>query len=878
MRVEVDGNGRRWALGSVCEWRGRVVATKTWRDVIRSIRKGPAKELDLAAQRLSQALGRPCPAPLTGDAETVIADLKVAAQGATGGPSAVVDYFLRECEVELRALITPPEIFHAVVWTERAAAANKTFAAPFRAWLERPLLWGETNAITHVVISPSGKGKWVVSPSRVLGLTTRAFDLAAASRDFDKYCHDTVVFGVRELHKAIGQRVPSVADLPLGVLCSPRAATLADNAISRTQEQQSKVVRWDTYRVGRDLFYGPSLVQLAEKLIIHAGVDPDRVLWIINANGEKENQSNPTLDYVLAKFAMDRNRDKRTCHPRCINLGQGIADSIRKNGETTIPAGALVELEGNADSLEEALAACRLTSPISLHYRAGALLDRRQTVESLSNHRCATRENLTDARVRLDRFAPATPWSQSSDREAAIREAVEQATVFDDRSGALCIDPYVWQLRIETLAHWSGRSARTRAAWSRCVKYFDERLHTPWQTDRRSYKRILLTPTKVLLRGEEYYANLKNEPPLSRLAEIIVSTGSALSQLCAIPRWRDHIEWRLTLALVDQIRNGALQLAWLAKGVGKLPFSEYKPASKAKRKALQREIARFLDGATRTYYAALGGREIDPHLLKRASENALQRSKALVSGLKEELETRWRDDRQDPHIEAAKLIRRWREADHPGENALVALHAWEYASARLSIDRDRVVAVGIGWGGIELPLAMRQVAFLSDGVKIPAFAAHYSKYAKAGVKRVPDLTGLDDPSAALPKDALIVLFDDNSLTGATLQAVAEHLVRESRATIVGAFLTRISGERRYDQMRMEEKDDRRGGMLNPELVSLVRDDMRLVRGQLGETPFSRAWSREKYQNPIGVFSLAKRRVLELLFSNSSADRFDREGF
>jgi pyrimidine operon attenuation protein/uracil phosphoribosyltransferase len=177
-----------------------------------------------------------------------------------------------------------------------------------------------------------------------------------------------------------------------------------------------------------------------------------------------------------------------------------------------------------------------------------------------------------------------------------------------------------------------------------------------------------------------------------------------------------------------------------------------------------------------------------------------------------------------------------------------------------------VVGVGIGWGGIELPIAYRQLACLKGEAPPEVFAAHYSTYKKTGSK-VPAVRPVASTAAAELAGKQVVLFDDNSLSGRTIQTVLEFLVAEKGAHAVRVFITRLSGERRYDQMRMKNH-----GALNPDLVGDV------VRGYVGETPFARAWSREDYTNPIGVFSLARRRILELLFANSSADRFDREGF
>jgi hypothetical protein len=224
----------------------------------------------------------------------------------------------------------------------------------------------------------------------------------------------------------------------------------------------------------------------------------------------------------------------------------------------------------------------------------------------------------------------------------------------------------------------------------------------------------------------------------------------------------------------------------------------------------------------------------------------------------------WRSGADEAHLETTRLIRRWREADHPGENMLVAL----LARAHLLESGGKILpSIGIGWGGIELPVAYRQVCVVSGDPAPSALAVHYSTYSKFGSTE-PIAKGIS-PGASIAdaEGGDVLLFDDNSLSGRTLQAVREFLLLEHDVRADAIFVTRLSGERRYDQMRMTAH-----GVLDPKSVG------EHVHGHLGETPFSRAWSRKDYANPLGIFSLAKRRILELLFANSSAERFDREGF
>jgi hypothetical protein len=214
------------------------------------------------------------------------------------------------------------------------------------------------------------------------------------------------------------------------------------------------------------------------------------------------------------------------------------------------------------------------------------------------------------------------------------------------------------------------------------------------------------------------------------------------------------------------------------------------------------------------------------------------------------------------------LVRRWREADHPGENLLVVLSALDEVQNATTID-----TVGIGWGGIELPVIFRYLSFLrgipathADGVR--TYVANWSHYGAGD--REPEWVAFPKPQAAHPQfDAdVCVLFDDNVLTGETLERLRDEMLLRS-AHDIRMYVTRFSGERRLAHMKMENH-----GAIDPEVL------LHQIQGYIGETPFARSWSTKKgdYTNRIGVFSLARRRILECIHNNSTVEAWDREGF
>jgi len=207
-----------------------------------------------------------------------------------------------------------------------------------------------------------------------------------------------------------------------------------------------------------------------------------------------------------------------------------------------------------------------------------------------------------------------------------------------------------------------------------------------------------------------------------------------------------------------------------------------------------------------------------------------------------------------------RLMRRWREADHPAENLKLAILAKD------ATDHNSI-AVGIGWGGIELPLTFQYWQNKVDGEPVkPVVLASWSHY-RGPEKRVHARSfpsGSDITKLIAGKSGL--LMDDNVLTGITLEAIRDYL-RLNGASSAQCFVTRYSGERRLSHMKREGH-----GVADPNY--LLND----VGGYLGETPFARSWSTKSYKNPIGVFSLTKRRILECIHNNSTVELYDREGF
>ncbi len=739
-------------------------------------------------------------------------------------------------------------VYNAVVWTESALEFLKTAAT----FLETARELHDGTSV-QVVLAPGQRGGKEVeelfsaqAPPRVV-LTLDTVPSQAGIERFPKYCANTLLDGIQKIH-AIANETPGVSSTgPLGILI-PRLGVppdFIDYAKGKLPEEKGGV-RWNAVYAQEYVFLGPDLPHLAEQILIHYGVDPERALWVCGLTP-------PEISYSTDFGILTRGikHDAKAVH-----VGPGPAVQDRQILEW-IPEKAFIELGGtDANRQAASLHTAVVAKPISLHYDCDRLRSR-TVFEDLQRSRQIASQNRKRAFKIIQRWnaqqIPRTKGSWLANASLLARDGY----VFDNKSGGIAFDSYEWETNIKRVKE---------NPWQRVIEYFEHPLGGLWQKDRPNLARRLETPTKTILRGEEYYCNLANLPPVERLNKLRESLDNvfrALDLRTVFHGWVAPWKWKLALAVCDQLRNYTLQFNWFSYQISRHALTQKEPAVQK----LASIITRVTDAAVGLYYAALFWcQQLAQGHLDILRQSHEQFDEAIVAALKV-VSAKGAELNGDMTF-TNRFVRRWREADHPGENLLTAAQAIEFCNERKV---NAVVAVGISWGGIELPLAFRHIRnIIYPDLKLPeVLAADYSHYRKErslDVDTVPyfDLVagGTREPQAGDP----VVIFDDNSLTGLTMQGVHDDLLKR-KCNVLAVFLTRISGGRRYGQMRMKDH-----GVMNPALVG------DLVLGFLGETPFALTWSREKYENPMGIFSLARRRILELLYANSSVERYDREGF
>ncbi|GJE81985.1 hypothetical protein CJNNKLLH_3342 [Methylorubrum thiocyanatum] len=456
-------------------------------------------------------------------------------------------------------------------------------------------------------------------------------------------------------------------------------------------------------------------------------------------------------------------------------------------------------------------------------------------------------------------------------RYARARDLVRLASleggdrVFDDYSGAVCFDPGFYEFAVPLT---TGDRA-VDGLVDELRRYFDDKLNE-MPFDRPLLRRRLFTNSLVLLRGDAYYANLKQVPPWERaddykeeakaldvLFRRLRSQGTFNAAVAACLGRGDATRsgWKLLLGAVDQARNLGLILLSIASHRWR----------DSHRQTDDRDLLSAATDLVRIYYrvmlgdASLTGADLAQSVIAGAG-----RAVSELSALREDEEARARgSDWYDPD----RPIRSWREADDPYENLLLGLLAVE------GLDREaNAVALGMFWGGVELPIVADVAAgLLGRGLNCWGFLSH-GRYSSAAMQEGNHFCDLSTSGwrdiAALCEGGTskVLLLDDNALSGGTLESARDLLLGHGLAN-VETWVVRFSGERREGQMRMDK-----GGTVEPAYM-----DKRL-KGFLGETPYARSYSRKRYESPVGIFNTARSRILRYLHNNSFASKFEREGF
>ena len=469
-------------------------------------------------------------------------------------------------------------------------------------------------------------------------------------------------------------------------------------------------------------------------------------------------------------------------------------------------------------------------------------------------------ENLKSARAFVERY---TSWFDEP------KHPEDAARIFDDFSGAVCFLPGQYQFEVREKRF----EENAAEIWRRdIVAYFEEEMESRFTPERPFLKRRLYSNSLVLLRGDTYYSNLKLTSPWAMVNEYLVEIGricelingliaethdaQKVFEFCGAEPDMGRSLRKLILGLMDQVRNiGLLTLS----GVNDY-FKRHKGLN-GTGGATIRKSCRLVQAY---YKILLDDNEIRSSNFWLEITAALHTCRDWLKLYSDQCENAWNEERT---IRPENILRGWREADHPLENLWIALSALE------NIDAGSAAAIGIFWGGAELPIVLEYLTVRSG--KPLKFFGHmefggYSNHQNADIQVFCNYgNGVFERLDTLKDVGTLALMDDNALSGKTLEA-CRNLLLSKGVNDVKAFVTRFSGERREGQIRMSGA--RGKGIVDPEFL------VRSLKGYVGETRFSRSYSTGEYTSPTGVFNLARSRILKYLHENTFSSLYEREGF
>ncbi|MBN1235123.1 MAG: HAD hydrolase family protein [Methanotrichaceae archaeon] len=378
--------------------------------------------------------------------------------------------------------------------------------------------------------------------------------------------------------------------------------------------------------------------------------------------------------------------------------------------------------------------------------------------------------------------------------------------------------------------------------------------------------RSLFTDTGIILRGPRYYIGLSEKPSREQMEIILDDYCNMLNKIAKMDLVQTSLElpnktkrftaWKINLALLDNFRNSSLLLYNMLFQAASLNTSS-RPYWKRILKDFEQYVALCID----IYYSIF---MLDVRKY-HDSIKSLNSSMTSFYDLKYNINLLY-NFLESNGIPTDKIIRKWREVDHPGQ-IFSAINSIKNESTKLLREESNICALGLMYGGIELPFAFRSF-----------FGKEYYNHIKiAGVMGISfygqnkgsiitrqysrDILESSIPSAERLEDLIApgetaIIFDDNIMTGRTIELARDRL-QTYGVKVPFALCVRFPHENRICQMKMKHH-----GGVDP---SAMGKD---IKGLVAQSPYSRIFtSTEGYKDVTGVFDLSRQRIVKYLKKN-----------
>lgn len=384
--------------------------------------------------------------------------------------------------------------------------------------------------------------------------------------------------------------------------------------------------------------------------------------------------------------------------------------------------------------------------------------------------------------------------------------------------------------------------------------------------------RSLYTDTGIILRGPRYYLGLSEKPSINqaniavkdhcKMLNLIMKLDLPQYALDSATKALNFTSWKICLALLDNFRNSSLLLYNMLFQAASLNTNS-RPYWKRLLKRLERHVAASID----IYYSML---MINVPKYQIAI-NELRESMAGFYDLKYNIDLLY-NFLESNGVENDKIIRKWREVDHPGQ-IISALNSIKHEISNLIEEKKLICALGLMYGGLELPFAFKSYYDKNnEHIKIAEVMgiSFYGQEKGSTIMRqysrdilesaIPTVERIEDIVA--PGDVAIV-FDDNIMTGRSIELARDRLLTYG-SVVPFCVCVRFPPENRIFQMKM-----RRHGGIDP--YALGND----IKGLVAQSPYSRIFtSTSGYKDVTGIFDLSRQRIEKYLIKNGLANKED----
>jgi len=425
------------------------------------------------------------------------------------------------------------------------------------------------------------------------------------------------------------------------------------------------------------------------------------------------------------------------------------------------------------------------------------------------------------------------------------------ANVYDHKSGGIRLSDKEWDsLKDSTI---------------KIEKFFTERNDNLDIKEYPGFLRSIYTNTGILLRGPRYYVGLSTKEPSPQQAiELLhenIEMQNIIQELDLIkkistPSRSQFVDWKLNLALLDNFRNNSLLLYNMLFQAASLNTSS--------RPYWKRQLSHFqsyLGASINLYYSMLMANKEQYY----AAIFELSESLDAFYDLRRNIKLLYKF-LEGNDVKKDKIVRKWREVDHPGQ-IFTAFKSIETDLSKLLEKNSRVTVFGLMYGGIELPFALKSCykgeneanLKVSEIMGISFYGRErgstiMTQYSRGVLESaIPSAERLED---VISEDGIAIILDDNIMTGRTIELARDRLLAYG-TKVPFCVCIRFPPGNRVPQMEM-----RKHGGVNP---SALGDD---IKGLIGQSPYSRIFTNAKgYRDAVGIFDLSRERIIKYLKKN-----------